>query len=344
MACCGPDKQDSIDDLRDFLTPPRIKSGEIRFAKHTIWACGLAADTVHDVTVDGKIELIQSHPDSELCLCPRRGHPHPSFSDAWFYCDCIAYEHDLPAVVYPQTSELRRLRYRYIHSGPRKPKPLVICSVDTGEATVVEPLKKRKPLRAEEFYVKHLLAILDELRAMRHGPLSYVLFRHYKEWDPVDLPYTSQYGPTAEGIHLYAGALRQTDALAEYLFYYRVIEQMTGIQGRSCRDWIEQALGSLHSHDFGFIPIGHERCPEEPPRNLLSEYHRRALLRLRQLLRKHNTLRGVVDYLYYTNRCGIAHGRAFIRSDISPNYFEVVRDTYVLKLLARMAIDEVANR
>jgi len=47
-------------------------------------------------------------------------------------------------------------------------------------------------------------------------------------------------------------------------------------------------------------------------------------------------------YFGELNRCGIAHGKAIVRADITPSYFEVVRDTYVLKLLARLAIDQKA--
>jgi hypothetical protein len=85
-------------------------------------------------------------------------------------------------------------------------------------------------------------------------------------------------------------------------------------------------------------------CPvldsSETPRNLLAIWKRRAVLRMAWLLRRHGSWDSVAVRLYNTNRCGIAHGTTVIRADITLSYFQLVRDAYVAKLLARLAIDE----
>ena len=79
---------------------------------------------------------------------------------------------------------------------------------------------------------------------------------------------------------------------------------------------------------------------ERETNDLMAIYRRRALRRLKSLSTKHQTPAKIADYLYHVNRCGIAHGRRIVRADIVPSYFEMVRDTYIMRLLARMAIDE----
>jgi hypothetical protein len=104
------------------------------------------------------------------------------------------------------------------------------------------------------------------------------------------------------------------------------------------KTWIASSLDALPVHDFGRIAIEHEHVHRR--RNLLSIWRSRALRRLSVLRRRFGSSSGVARYLYNTNRCGIAHGKGIVRGDITPSYFEVVRDTYVLKLLARLAIDQ----
>jgi hypothetical protein len=139
----------------------------------------------------------------------------------------------------------------------------------------------------------------------------------------------------SQEIHLYSVALRQADALGEFLCYYRVIESATRSNGKA---WISSALDVLPAHDYGHIGIGHEGVRRA--RNLLSIWRSKALRRLSVLRQRFGSPAGIAGYLYNTNRCGIAHGKDIVRADITQSYFEVVRDTYLLKLLARLAIDQ----
>lgn len=317
------------------ILPSRVQSGEIRLAKYMLTPFGLVSDSVGDVTIDGKIALVQPHPDTELYLCPIGKNPHPELSEVWFYADCIAFDHEIPVIVTPSSSDVRGFGYRYIYNGSNEQQELHQMNLDTGETTIF--YKKRiKPEALTKFYLsQQLIGILSEIREFHHGPLTFIAFRH-DGWEARrDIPYTQAYSTASQEIHLYASALRQADPYSEFLSYYRVIESASNSNGVN---WIASALSRLREHRFDDIKIG--MIDERESRNLLAIYRRRALIRLRTLLKTHTTYDKIAGYLYGVNRCGIAHGRKIIRSDITPSYFEMVRDTYVIKLLARMAIDE----
>jgi hypothetical protein len=320
--------------LLKFETARRRASG-LKLAKYVLAPFGLAPDTVGDVTVDGTIALVQPHPHADICLCPLTGNPQPTESVAWYYADCIAYEHDIPVIVLPQRGDFERFGYRYAHSGRTKPEQVEVVDVDSG-GTSTRTLPRLSAKRAvKEYYWQSLCSILENVREIRQGPLTFVYFRHESRDRTLDLPYTAKYSAVAQEIHLYSVALRQADSLGEFLCYYRVIESATHSNGKA---WIASSLHALTAHDFGRIAIAHEWGRR--PRNLLSIWRSRALRRLSVLRQSFGSPTEIARYLYETNRCGIAHGKTIVRADIMPSYFEVVRDTYLLKLLARLAIDQ----
>jgi hypothetical protein len=286
------------------------------------------------VTIDGAVALIQPHAQAILCLCPLAGMPQPLESVAWYYADCIAYEHDIPVIVLPTRGDFDRFGYRYALEDAR-PQQAFIVRHGRGRTTKrIIPGRSRKR-DVKDFYADQLCSILEEVRGLRHGPLTFVSFRHRDIDARIDLPYLSKYAGAAQEIHLYAVALRQVDALGEFLNYYRVIESATGSNGKT---WVAAALDRLQTHDFGGILITHDLAFRT--RNLLSIWKRRALRRLSTLQKEHGSSSTIAKYLYNVNRCGIAHGTNIVKADITLSYFNVVRDAYVLKLLARLAIDE----
>ena len=316
-----------------------------QLAKYVLCPLGLATDLIGDIIVDHTIALVQGHPDGNLYLCPLTGKPQPTSSVAWYYADCIAYEHDIPVIVLPTRGDFERFGYRYAHSGRTTPEVVHVTNLKrsgypdpaTGpertSRTYTFPAISAKRL-VKESYVESLCSILEAVREIRQGPLTFIEFRH-KSWDgTLNLEYTSKYSSAAQEIHLYSVALRQADSLSEFLCYYRVIESATKSNGKT---WIASHLDTLSLHDFGHIKIGRDWALR---RNLLSIWRSRALRRLSVLRHRFVSATAIATYLYNTNRCGIAHGQTIVRADITPSYFEVVRDTYVLKLLARLAIDE----
>jgi len=321
------------------LVPGRVSSGEISLARYSIEPCGLAPDTVGDVVIDRQIALIQGHPESTLYLCPFCPNRQPTSAEAWFYCDCIAYDHDIPSIVYPTRGELSAFRHRYVHSGPSRPREYTVVHIDDDdrrETFVKQPIPPR--VVSERFLMPQLLTILEETRKMRHGPLTFVLFRTHRYRRRVHLDYSDRYGKVAKELGLFSAALRQPDFLAEYLGYYRVIESTTQSNGK---DWIASVLNRLRTQNFGKILIGHEENAENATQNILGAYKRRASGRLRQLRRTYHSNKDLARYFYTVTRCGIAHGRdQVVRGDITLTYFDIARDAVILKLLARMAIKE----
>jgi hypothetical protein len=327
---------------RDLL-PARVRSGELKLAKYEICTFGLASDTVGDVIIDRRIALIQPHPESSLYLCPLSPHAQPTQTEAWFYCDCIAYEHDIPAMVLPTARELSQFKHRYLHSGPTKPRTETIVHVGDEEANETITRRPLPPqVVTRTFLLQQLTSILAETRELRHGPLTYVLFRTYRHKRRTHLPYSATYRSVAKELCLFSTALRQADFLAEFLGYYRVIESATQSNGKK---WIAAALQRLPAHKWPRIALGHEEDFGARPRNVIGWYRRRAAQRLRELRRRLGGDEEVARYLYNVNRCGIAHGRGdVVRGEITAEYFDVARDAVILKLLARMAIDEIAWR
>ena len=308
----------------------------LQLAKYVLCPFGLAHDSVGNIVVDHTIALAQGHPDGNLYLCPLTGKPQPTASVAWYYADCIAYEHDIPVIVLPTRGDFERFGYRYAHSGRTTPEVVHVANLKSEKtsSTYTFPALSAKRL-VKESYGESLCSILEGVREIRQGPLTFIEFRH-ESWDgTLNLAYTSKYSSVAQEIHLYSVALRQADSLSEFLCYYRVIESATRSNGTA---WIASSLDALSTHNFGRITIGHEGVRR--PRNLLSIWRSRALRRLSVLRRRLGSAAAIATYLYNTNRCGIAHGKTIVRADITPSYFEIVRDTCVLKLLARLAIDQ----
>jgi len=306
----------------------------LRLAKYELRALGLAPDSVGDIVLDHTIALVQPHPSADICLCPLIGKPQPTESLAWYYADCIAYEHDIPVIVIPTRGDFERFGYRYAHSGRTTPEMVYVNHLN-GRA-VRHTLPGISAERAvKQNYCASLCSILENVRQIRQGPNTLVHFRHKSRGVTLNLAYTSKYSVVVQEIHLYSVALRQADSLGEFLCYYRVIESATQSNGKT---WIASSLGELSAHNFGRIVIAHDFVSR--PRNLLSIWRSRALRRLSALRQKLGSATEIASYLYHTNRCGIAHGKAIVRADITSSYFDVVRDTYVLKLLARLAIDQ----
>lgn len=329
-------KQIKIDE--EFLVPEAVRVGVMKLAKHIVCACGIADGSVGDVTIDQTVALIQPHPESVLYLCPLTPYSHPTYAKAWFYSDCISFEHEVPSVVYPQDSEFNSFRYTFVHSGPTKPQEQTIYHIPDGSTEkFVEPPVQPAQV-SKRYFMDQLLMMLDTVRELRYGPLTYVLFRTHDKADEVDLPYTTMYGDVEKEIGLYAAALRQGDFLSEYLGYYRVIESITKSNGKQ---WIASTLPRIKQHRFGKVLVGHEMDHTGPPKNALAVFRRRALFRYKSLLNRFGDNEGIAQYLYKVNRCGIAHGKdSVIRGYLMPKYFEVGRDSLLLKLLAKMAIQE----
>jgi len=280
-------------------------------AKFGIVLVGLEDDGLPDVTVDGVYHLVQYHPDPEIYVHPPRGCEHPDFRTVAFYADCLSFEHDAPSFPLATSSILRSLAYT--------------------------PNLALRGSAARDQFVRSQIEVLAILHGIRLGYRYSIAFRWYDENRRVDLPYGQRFGNLCDAVHSYSAALRQTDPLSEFLWYYRVLENLSGNNGKQ---WITSNVARI-----GNCRVPRLTAADSPEGfrtvNLLSRLHARAGRRLEQLRKLVGSDDKIARYLYHTNRCGIAHGGAKLRrSDFQEGYFEVARDNSVAKLLARLAIED----
>jgi len=280
--------------------------------KYFIEMVGMASDCIDYVTLDSKYALIQVSPTYSIAIVPPVGADHPTFEEIVFYTNCLAYEHDLPAFICPVKRK-----------------------------ALIQPIEKGRSQYINDSFFDSLGMACEAINSIRLGPLGYVYFRWPGFERKVDLLYTKKYSKVAKELSLYSTALRQIDPLSEFLDYYRVIESISGADGR---DWILENLSRLKGYNFGFLKFGSDASPRIRKHsrsiNVFSVYRRRALARLRILTRQ-LARRSVAEYFYVENRCGIAHGKRNIKEyDFRYNIEAISKDNYILKLLSRIGIED----
>lgn len=271
---------------------------------------GMSSTGIGDVTVDDKYALIMVHPSNSIAVTPPVGMELPTFREIVFYTNCLVYEHDLPAFIWPFRKK-----------------------------ALVQPIERGRKKYINESYYQSLGIAYEALNSIRLGPLGYVNFRWLGFQKEVDIPYTKKYSTVTKELSLYSTAVRQLDPLSEFLCYYRVIESVTGTNGK---EWISKNLHIMESYNFGFLDFGTDarNGPRIRRTNVFSIYRKRALERLKELKCKLVGL-SVADYFYHENRCGIAHGKSHVKEyDFEFNIEELSKDAYVLKLLSRIAIED----
>ena len=288
---------------------PAVKIGEQTRLKRPKWFIDLpGADTAQAgwASIDGRYALIPVLPGYSYGLAPSTGSPHPAFGEVAFLANCMAYEYEVPSFVW-------------------------------NVGAVVKPIEKPRSAYANRAYRESMNMIHEVLTDIRFGIGGLVRLPESSADYPLDLQYTQRYSPVVGAVGLYATAIRQVDPLSEFLCYYRVIERTSASNGKK---WIARSLDRLRDYDFGFLEFANSSRPAARPRNLFSIYRRRALNRLRKLKVELPGL-NIQDYLYNENRCGIAHGRHGIKVyDFGQDVQSVAQDCYVLKLLARIGIED----
>ena len=203
---------------------------------------GLASDSIGIVTIDGKYALIQLHPTYSVIIVPPIGDAHLTFEEIVFYTNCLAYEHDIPALIRPIKVE-----------------------------ALIRPVEKGRKEYIDRSYHDSLSMACEAINSLRWGPLGYVYFRWPSHDTKVNLLYTKQYSCVAKEISLYSTAVRQLDPLSEFLNYYRIIESISGNNGKS---WLSANLTRLANYSFGFLEyeiVGEERVGNQRRNNLFRQ-------------------------------------------------------------------------
>lgn len=279
---------------------------------------GLPSACVGLVTIDGKYSLVQVHPPGTgLAIEPLLGVKQPIFEEVVFYANCLTYEHDIPTFIWPV--EKNRIP--------------------------IKPIDKKEEKYSHKEYFRDLGVVYEGLMYIKFG-LALVYFRWPGFEKEVNLEYSKKYLSIAKDISLYASAIRQIDPFSEFLNYYRVIESISSDNGKR---WITKSLPRIRTYNFGFLEFT-SGTPNlnryRRRRNVFSIYRKRALSRLQQLKSKLKLdNRAIARYLYNENRCGIAHGKAGVKLyDFGYGLETIVRDNYILKLLARIAIEDTTKR
>jgi hypothetical protein len=207
------------------MTAARLKK-----PKYFIELVGVAFDSIGQVIIDGKYALLQFRRSDSTAIIPLAGIDQPSFSEVVFYTHCLSYLHEIPAFVWPAKGN-----------------------------AFTKPIEKEKVDFLNKSYFDDLHTAYELINSFRLGPLAYVYFRFSGFSDVVNLRFSPKYAMASQEIALYSTALRQLDPLSEFLGYYRVIESVSGTNGK---DWLAANLGRLDNYDFGFLEyeiIGEER-------------------------------------------------------------------------------------
>ena len=234
------------------------------------------------------------------------------FSDIAVLADAFSYHHDLPTFI---RSYVKQEGYLF--------KPLV------GDWNGDKLLDER-------IYYSNLIESYQSILNIKIN--GDILFKWYKCYDEnTNIELSSICAKAGKEVQLYSMALKQIDPLTEYLCYYRIFESLSQNNGKS---WIADNIDKISSYDFGNLEIKYSACDYK----FETEYYfklckERALKRIKDI-NEDRTL--VADYLYHTVRCGIAHGKDanVITYDFNDNLKNVAEDIYIVKLLARIGIEE----
>jgi len=290
------------------------KSSDFQMPKYFAEIIGLGSSSIGG-TIDGLIRMIQGSPSYTVAFCPLPKCSHPKYKTVLFYGDCISYLLDSPVIVLPQKSEFYKNHFSFL--------------------PITRPLPTSKPSYVYDSFNRELCVALEALWSMRFGSLVYVEFSSEEYNYDTDFQFTKLYSCVSKEIQLYSASLRQLDPLNEYLAYYRVLESTNK---NNAKEWIELSLNRIF--DFPIEAINVVDAMTRQKADLYQLYRRRAKARLSYLKKKFGTDKSISEYLYHENRCGIAHGKSNIRkSDFSEDYFSIIKDNYLVKLLARLAIE-----
>ncbi len=276
---------------------------------------GIYYDSDLIALIDNKYKIyLKVHPPTPIMIIDSI----PTFEELIFYTDCIAYVHDIPGFFYQPVQ--------------KQNKPII---------NPIIKIPKYNNFSEEKCYNLALEQIYSSIVDIKMN--AEVCFKWNKAYfETINIPLTLMFYKVAEEINMYSIALKQLDPLTEFLCYYRIIERISGDNGKQ---WKRNNLPRLNKYDFGFLEvvdsIKHRR--QNRRKNLFSFYRRRSMNRILKLRRILPQKISIEEHLYNDTRCAIAHGKDFIKYDYKNNLKEVSLDAYIVKLLSRIAIEDKVN-
>jgi hypothetical protein len=322
--------------------PVYVASPKTAF-RNSIQIHGIDSECLGGMIIDNSYYLEGEEASSYFYIIPAAPHSPVAYSYGSFVADCLAFEHAFPMQAMPPG---RSLPLRKVPWG----------------------LKPRQRRDIPEMYLDRVIESYELAAGLAEGPWFHPAFRYdlpnvttvtHKGFELIVLDFSRRYARVPQALHLYNAALRQTDPLAQYLNFYRIIEHLTGSNGKS---WIQNTIQNLPDYATDiYITFG---VPDRPKtslkqcldpsarkhvrtsrargpgglRNFAEVLRAYCLERLNQLAVNH-TPADVARRFYNTNRCGIAHGTNIRRHDLDVDFQDIISDLRALKYLARIAIE-----
>lgn len=322
-----------------FSMPPHIANAKEawRHAIH-IECFGLDTECLGGMLVDDRFWLEGFEASSSFFIIPMNVGDPPRYADAAFYADCIAFEHEFSTLAVPRAELL------------------------SDDEIPWEIFSRAKQASAAARYVEWLIEGCEVANRVNLGIERQVVFKY--DWLYFDAPpdgivkigWSAMFKNVGTAIHLYNAALRQLDPLTQFLCFYRVVENITGNNGKG---WVESTLPGPMDYKGPVWCVKTRRSIKtligkaEYRRvrlkrftnnrgyfNVLEVTRAKALQRL-ATLRREGSDADIAKRLYNGNRCGIAHGSDIRRHDLSDDFRNIVQDLPLIRFLARLAIEEV---
>ena len=276
---------------------------------------GIYYDSDLIALIDNKYKIhLRVHPPTPIMIIDSI----PTFEELIFYTDCISYVHDVPGFFYQPVQKQNKSII----------KPIIT-------------IPKYNNFSEESCYNLALEQMYSSIVDIKIN--AQVCFKWNKAYfETINIPLTLMFYKVAEEINMYSMALKQIDPLTEFLCYYRIIERISGNNGK---EWIRNNLPRLKKYDFGFLEVADliNRRRQNKRKNLFSFYRRRSANRILKLRKTLPQKVSIEKHLYNETRCAIAHGKDVIKYDYKNNLKKVSLDTYVVKLLSRIAIEDKVN-
>jgi hypothetical protein len=278
---------------------------------------GIHYDSDLIALIDNKYKIhLRVHPPTPTMIIDSI----PTFKELIFYTDCISYTHDVPGFFYQPV---------------QKQNKSIITPIVT-----IPKYENFSEERSYNLALEQIYSLIVDIKI--NAKVCFIWNKAY--FKTINIPLTLMFYKVSEEINMYSMALKQLDPLTEFLCYYRIIERITGDNGKQ---WIRNNLSRLNKYHFGFLEvvdlIKHRKRNRR--KNLFSFYRRRSINRILKLRRTLPKEISIEKHLYNDIRCSIAHGKDIIKYDYKNNLKEVFLDIYIVKLLSRIAIeDKVKNK
>lgn len=329
-----------------FYSPGYLKNPKEQIKKSIRVECfNLCTECLSGILIDEKYWLEGSEASGNFYILANDSDVIVPYNLGVFYSDCLAFEHEMPTVAYPNNN--------------------------FSNEDILWPLKPNKRKDLKELFFN---AITDGIQAgndVSNGIWLDILFKYdvlenktenFNGFEIVKVDFSNRFSQVEKAIHLYNTALKQADILSKYLCYYRVIENITGNNGKA---WIENILTN---QDFDYLEnilieypsfinkrkdffnkiidsqkilpyIDLNKLFLKNKINLIELLKSNALFWFNELL-KVMSISDIAIRLYNDNRCGIAHGGSIRQHDLGNDFIDILNDLKLLRYLSRIAIEK----